>query len=79
MGSFENWKTELAREGRHYGFLPCRNINMHKTRTSKPVDKLLAYTRPISAFDGAETGYVYIFLDDDVIDSNMPVRKKTVF
>lgn len=49
---------------------------MHKTRTSKPVDKLLAYTRPISAFDGAETGYVYIFLDDDVIDSNMPVPEK---
>lgn len=76
MGSFENWKTELAREGRHYGFLPLQEYDMHKTRTSKPVDKLLAYTRPISAFDGAETGYVYIFLDDDVIDSNMPVPEK---
>lgn len=76
VGSFENWKTELAREGRHYGFLPLQEYDMHKTRTSKPVDKLLAYTRPISAFDGAETGYVYIFLDDDVIDSNMPVPEK---
>lgn len=57
-------------------FFPCQEYDMHKTRTSKPVDKLLAYTRPISVFDGAETAYVYIFLDDDVIDSNMPVPEK---
>ncbi len=61
-------------------FFPCRNMICIRRAQSKPVDKLLAYTRPISAFDGAETAYVYIFLDDDVIDSNMPVpEKKTVF
>ena len=73
LSGFDEWKSELAEDGKYYGFLPMEEYDMHKFRATNPKKNLIAYTRPISVYDIAETGYVYIFIDDNLVESIMPV------
>lgn len=73
VNGFDLWKTELKKNGNHYGFLPMEEYHMRKFHAANQKKNLIAYTRPIAVFDIAETGYVYIFLDDHLVESILPV------
>ncbi len=76
LKDYDAWKAELSEDGKYYGFLPMEEYNMHKFRATNPKKNLIAYTRPISVYDIAETGYVYIYIDDDLVESIMPIPEE---
>ena len=76
MNGFDEWKAELVKDGKHDGFLPMEEYDMHKFRASNPKKNLIAYTRPLSAVDSANSGYIYIFIDDSLIESILPIPEE---
>lgn len=74
--SFNDWKEELVKEGKRGGFLPMEEYAIHRHYASDLHQNLIAYTRPIYAFDVSATGYIYIYLDDSLIESVMPIPEE---
>ncbi len=67
------WEKDLLSSYGHYGFWPMERYNDKKNKTQ---ENFLAYSRPIPAVGPGCSGYIYIFLKEEVLEEMMPTLEK---
>ncbi len=73
LEEYDAWKAELTEKGKKNGYMPMDTYTVGSAGKS---ERLLAYTRPLQVYRPEESGYLFIYLDEDVIASMMPVPEE---